>query len=142
MLQGIPADDSAAPNKALAVLQALRHPKGAKMSDRQIAEHVGVSDRMVNKYRSDLASTAKLSQSEERTGRDGRTINTANIGKANREVKRSNTTSRRQLELQPHPTNRSGSFPAPPPGGPQADRARFIRKTLFFLTTENVPPPL
>lgn len=66
-------------DKVKAVLAALKHPKGVKMSDRKIAEHVGVSDRMVNKYRE---TTAKDSQSE-RTGRDGRTINTDNIGKRN-----------------------------------------------------------
>jgi hypothetical protein len=57
----------------------LKHPAGAKKSDRQFAEHVGVSDRMVNKYRDQF--TAKDSQSDQRTGKDGRTINTANIGR-------------------------------------------------------------
>lgn len=66
-------------DKRKAVLAALKHPKGAKMSDGQIAEHVGVSDRMVNKYRGEL--TPKDSESTTRTGRDGRTTNTANIGK-------------------------------------------------------------
>jgi len=58
------------------------------MSDRQIAEHVGVSDRTVNRCRAEMESTATMSQSPNlngvvaRTGRDGRTINTANIGRA------------------------------------------------------------
>lgn len=55
----------------------------SEFSDRSIAEHVGVSDRLVNKVREEL--TANCSQSPEpqskRIGRDGRTINTANIGK-------------------------------------------------------------
>lgn len=50
-----------------------------KTSDRAIAEHCGVSDRMVNNVRAE--ATANCSQSSQRTGRDGRTINTANIGK-------------------------------------------------------------
>jgi predicted transcriptional regulator len=34
-----------------AVEAALRHPKSATLSDRQIAEHVGVSHPMVSKFR-------------------------------------------------------------------------------------------
>jgi len=45
------------------------------MSDRQIAEHVGVSAPMVGKHRKELETTVKDLQSESRTGRDGRTIN-------------------------------------------------------------------
>lgn len=71
-------------DKKNAVLAALKHPKGAKKSDGQIAEHVGVSDRMVNKYRAELEVTSKLSESPKRTGRDGRTTNTTNIGRKKR----------------------------------------------------------
>ncbi|MBM4020188.1 MAG: hypothetical protein FJ288_18025 [Planctomycetes bacterium] len=56
-----------------------------KFSDRSIAEHVGVSHEMVRKHRLstvDSQTTGEIRQSAERTGRDGRTINTANIGKA------------------------------------------------------------
>ena len=66
-------------DKARSVKMALR--KRPDLSDRAIADHVGVSDRMVNKYRSQEQPTAKLSQSTTRTGRDGRKTNTANIGK-------------------------------------------------------------
>ncbi len=68
-------------DKAKAVTAALRHPTGAKMSDRQIAEHVGVSAPTVGKVRAELASTVKDLQSDSRTGADGRTIDTSNIGK-------------------------------------------------------------
>lgn len=68
-------------DKQKAVKAALRHPNGPKMSDRQIAEHCGVGSTMVLKYRSELTATAQIEQSPQRTGRDGRTINTANIGK-------------------------------------------------------------
>ena len=60
---------------------AQRHPNGAKMSDGQIAEHVGVSVAMVGKYRAELTPTIKDLESTTRTGRDGRKINTANIGR-------------------------------------------------------------
>jgi len=64
-------------DKARAVKAALAAKP--RLSDGAIAEHVGVSDRMVAKHRAKM--TPKISESAERTGRDGRTINTANIGK-------------------------------------------------------------
>lgn len=69
------------PDKQKAVKAALLHPNGVKMSDRQIAEHVGVGNNMVSRYRNELEATVTIAQSPTRTGRDGRTINTANIGK-------------------------------------------------------------
>ena len=68
-------------DKARAVRAALKHPNGAKMSDRQIAEHVGVDPMTVGKYRKQLEPTVEVLQSAARTGRDGRTIQPANIGK-------------------------------------------------------------
>jgi len=49
------------------------------MSDRAIAEWCGVSNRHVSDVRAEL--TVNGSQSTTRTGRDGRTIDTSNIGK-------------------------------------------------------------
>ena len=69
-------------DKVHSVEQALR--TRPHLSDRAIAEHVGVSHEMVRKHRLstvDSHSTVQVGQSTERTGRDGRTINTANIGK-------------------------------------------------------------
>ena len=65
-------------DKARAVKAALAAKP--QLSDAAIADHVGVSDRMVAKYRAE--TTPKVSESAERVGRDGRRINTANIGKA------------------------------------------------------------
>lgn len=62
--------------------RALRHTNGAGKSDRQIAEHVGCSHVTVGTIRGKLTATGQVDQSTTRTGRDGRTINTANIGKA------------------------------------------------------------
>ena len=70
-------------DKVHSVEQALK--TRPHLSDRAIAEHVGVSHEMVRKHRLstvDSHSTVQVGQSTERTGRDGRTINTANIGKA------------------------------------------------------------
>jgi hypothetical protein len=69
-------------DKAKAVKAALAHPNGAKMSDGAIAEHVGVSQPFVGKHRAAINPTHNGYQSPARTGRDGRTINTAGIGKA------------------------------------------------------------
>lgn len=63
------------------VLAALGHPLGAGMSNEQIAKHVGVSAPTVAKVRSALGLTLKSLESTTRTGADGRTINTANIGR-------------------------------------------------------------
>jgi hypothetical protein len=69
------------PDKARAVRAALLHPKGSTASDRQIAEHVGVHFDTVTKYRRQLEDGGTIGKSDSRTGRDGRTINTAHIGK-------------------------------------------------------------
>ncbi len=73
-------------DKQRAVEMALRHPNGAGMSDSQIAEVVGVSHTMVAKHREKLESTCKICKSEERTGRDGRKINTNKIGQGQRKA--------------------------------------------------------
>jgi hypothetical protein len=69
-------------DKAKAVIAALKHPKGAGMSDSQIAEHVGVDHKTVGRYRTELESTWEVPKSTVRTGQDGRTYDTTNIGKS------------------------------------------------------------
>lgn len=69
-------------DKKKAVIAALKHPTGAKKSDTAIAAHVGVDQKTVLKYRQHLEVTKEVPKSPERTGRDGRTINTENIGKS------------------------------------------------------------
>ncbi len=66
-------------DKRRAVLAALKHPNGAKQSNLKVAEHVGVDEKTVAKYR--LQLTPEIPESPDRIGRDGRTINTTNIGK-------------------------------------------------------------
>lgn len=68
-------------DKASAVKTALLLPEGAKMSDRQIAEHCGVSKTFVNNTRKNLEEDDSLATVASRTGADGRTINTSNIGR-------------------------------------------------------------
>jgi len=68
-------------DKQRAVKAALLHPGGAGLSDGQIAAHVGVSDQTVRNYRRQAEATPKVLKSTKRRGRDGRTINVANIGR-------------------------------------------------------------
>lgn len=68
-------------DKAKAVQSALKNPTGAKLSNEQIAEHVGVSASTVAKYRGQLTSSGEIPAVSDRTGRDGRTINVDGIGK-------------------------------------------------------------
>jgi hypothetical protein len=68
-------------DKAKAVTAALKHPKGVKKSDQKIADHCGVDPVTVAKYRKLLESTLEIPESQSRVGKDGRTLNTENIGK-------------------------------------------------------------
>lgn len=68
-------------DKRRAVEAALRHPNAATMSDHQIADHCGVTHPFVGKLREEQVATSNSFQSTARKGRDGRTINTSNIGK-------------------------------------------------------------
>jgi hypothetical protein len=75
---GVPRSND---DKKRAVRIALTHPRATGISDHQIAVHVGVSQPFVGRIRKRLAATNNGYQSPVRTGRDGRTINTAKIGK-------------------------------------------------------------
>ena len=59
------------------------HPGGAGKSDYAIAKHVGVSAPTVAAWREKIHPTIKVLEST-RTGSDGRTINTSNIGRMHR----------------------------------------------------------
>lgn len=73
-------------DKRRAVIAALSHPQGATMSDRQIAVHCGVSHTLVGENRKRLSESdsQKPPATQIRTGRDGRSINTTNIGQGRR----------------------------------------------------------
>lgn len=63
-----------------AIETALLHPKGAEMSDRQIAEYIGCTHPTVGSVRAKLVTTGKITSATERKGKDGRVINTEKIG--------------------------------------------------------------
>ena len=81
-------------DKVRALKSALLHSKAQGLSDEQIATHVGVHRNTVLAYRKEMTCTNCASQSAVRTGKDGRTINTGNIGKR----KAGPTPRRRELE--------------------------------------------
>lgn len=67
-------------DKRHAVEILLRDKEWAAKSDRKIAELAAVSNKFVGDIRKEV--TVNGTQSPKRTGKDGRTINTTNIGKA------------------------------------------------------------
>ena len=98
-------------DKAKAVRSALLHANGAEMSNVQIAEHVGVSKDTVAKYRAEFESTCEISKSNTRTGRDGRMINTSNIG-GKQSTKAANHTKQRTSRAKIFkPKRRGGKLP-------------------------------
>ena len=115
-------------DKRKAVKAALRHPRGLTMSDGQIAAHVGVSDRMVAKYREQL--TPKNSESDIRTGLDGRTIDTGKIGKS---PKKGGAKSKQDKEPEPEVPVASTSAASGPVGqeqiGPRGDDHRPVEQS-------------
>ena len=66
-------------DKENAVKAALKHPNAVGKTDVSIAEHCGVSQPYVGKLRKELEASS-LKTVISRTGKDGRTINTTNIG--------------------------------------------------------------
>ena len=80
-------------DKRNTVKQALLHPKGVNLSDRQIAKHVGVDHKTISTVRRENEVTGEIPQSTLRTGLDGRTINTKNIGTKPAEEENSSTES-------------------------------------------------
>jgi transcription elongation factor Elf1 len=71
-------------DKRRVVRQALLHPYGAKLSNREIARHCGVSDKTVGKIRSELEITAEIPQLDKRIVKKASgeiyEIDTRNIG--------------------------------------------------------------
>lgn len=66
-------------DKQRAVKAALIHPQGVGLSDRQIGSHVGVDHKTVSGWREKLEGTGEIPQSDQRTGRDGRSMNVEGI---------------------------------------------------------------
>jgi hypothetical protein len=67
-----------------AVELLLKLPKWLKASDSDVAKHVGCDQTTASRHRRRLEATQAVPKSTSRTGKDGRTINTAKIGKSRR----------------------------------------------------------
>lgn len=67
-------------DKRRAVETLLRDDDWRHWSNREIARRCAVAESSVRNIRSELESTAQIAQSTQRTGADGRSINTTNIG--------------------------------------------------------------
>ena len=68
-------------DKRNAVELALLHPTGIGMSNRQVAEHVGVTHSLINKVRKEMETDGRLETTSSRVGADGRTYNISNLSK-------------------------------------------------------------
>ena len=102
---------------ASAVKAALRHPLGAKRSDREIAEHVGVDHKTVAGYRSELSASGEIPQMRTReVTRKGSSYqqNTTNIGKsASANGERSGKKQAARVSRNAHTLKRGHSDPCP-----------------------------
>jgi hypothetical protein len=81
---------------ARATQNALKHKNAAKLSDQQIAKHIGVDPKTVAKYRAQLVAAQEIPEVTERVGADGKTYNTNRIGA--RTPEKPNTSIRATLE--------------------------------------------
>lgn len=108
-------------DKQKAVRAALKHPFGVKLSDSQIAEHCGVSHPFVGKVRKELVSLETVTSQTTRTGRDGRTINTAKIGKSKSAPKETHLEEITSTvnETRSNATDSNTSTPTPPKPTPK-----------------------
>jgi hypothetical protein len=70
------------PDRTRAIQAALQHPQGARRSDREIAEHIGVSPTTVAKYRASLNLRSGVQNGHlqsRRTGKDGKQYPVSNF---------------------------------------------------------------
>ena len=117
-------------DKQRAVKSALQHPSGAQLSNCQIAAHVGVDEATVRNGRKKF--TSEFPKSTKRKGRDGRTINVANIGKAAEDA---------DPALKPVPVECAPASPEVPASPMPARKTRsqrierLARVTLSFMET-------
>jgi transposase-like protein len=134
-------------DKQRAVKAALQHPSGAGKSDSAIAKHVGVDHVTVKNWRDKLVATCEIHKSESRTGSDGRTINTANIGRKPVEIRQQEPTPARPPRAEPNAPpqsiapSRAITAPAPPKPEPGIDKGRIsvdLLRALFDLAEHKI----
>jgi len=113
-------------DKAKAVMMAPEHPKGKDLSDRQIADLVGVSPTLVGKHRKAVEPTVHNGQSKTRVDRKGRKINTANIGKNKKAKPSKQSTTEKAAASPPAESTLADPKDVWPLGGRQAFNVRTV----------------
>lgn len=101
-----------------------------EMSDNLIAQHCGVHQTTVSRIRSELESTYVLHKSNERTGADGRTINTANIGKSQEQDEPE--AEQETMPIEDEPESEPETVPEQP------EETKPTSKPVFNRTNENI----
>jgi len=106
-------------DKERVVRHALRlHPE---KSDSAIANHCGVSDKTVAKYRAEMEATSEIPKSSRRVGKDGRKTEVANIGPETREREGSKSSAPAARSPEPpDPDDIPLDLPSKPKGGDPA----------------------
>lgn len=109
-----------------AIRRVLLDEEWCKKSDSAIARHLGCTDKTVGKYRAEMELTSEIPKSAERIGADGRSINTAKIGRpssaeggSTSEIPKSDKTSEGAGE----PSSKGLSQPAKSKKGTRQERA-------------------
>jgi transposase-like protein len=68
-----------AADKRRIIAEALRHEKGVKMSDRKIAEHIGVDHKTVSAVRRELEAGGEIPHLDQRQGKNGKAYEVKNV---------------------------------------------------------------
>jgi hypothetical protein len=80
-------------DKCRAVKATLEHDLSDDWSDRRIAEHCGVDDKMVSRLRAEMVSGGSKSHLTKRVGKDGKTYDVSKTQEANKKRATKTTTS-------------------------------------------------
>lgn len=123
-------------DKRRAVEAALKHPRSAGMSNRELATYIGVSFEYIGRVQKDLTIDQSIVRTNARTGRDGRTINTSNIGKKKPKPK---PTTPNPIDYEPQEEERQ---PIDPEEAFDAMLAKFsvgVRRLCRDILTEDLP---
>jgi hypothetical protein len=139
-------------DKRRAVEAALAHPKAKGMSDAAIAEHCGVARETILRYRKSKPTCDNITS---RTGRDGRTINTSNIGRTRQQevidnrtgevlpdatVSTTTTTTKRIVTKEEYEAEAEAEAAAP--AGPRGMGIEYAHKAIAILRSIPANDPL
>jgi hypothetical protein len=127
-------------DKLRAIKAALQHPQGSVLSDRHIAEHIGVHHSTISKLRKELSPSVDYPQKEKRIGRDGRKFSTKSSGNTAGTQKSGKPSNSGFKNSRPLRCGHSKACPMIPlqfsPNNPQTAAATIIQKfSREFIVT-------